>query len=182
MEDAINSVPPEAWPLIDLLFRITIVVTLLWLVWTLFIVLRRRASNLTAIRSAAVNRRASPDFLEIDTKARKAALARGEAYDKVLDKREEVEAAAARRDLRRKETFVAKLGRLVSFGMAVFSLATMISGTVFQVSIMGSYWEKYSAGERLMNVFQEYPIGVTVTVAVILFNIVTFITNRRWES
>ncbi|MEM5518344.1 hypothetical protein WNY37_15390 [Henriciella sp. AS95] len=182
MEDAINSIPEEAWPLLDALLLITCVVTALWLIWVIFVSWRRKASNLTSVRGASANRRASPDFLEVDEKARKAAIARGEAYDKVLDKRDATEAAEARRELRRKESMVSRAGRLISFAMALFSLATMVSGTLFQVSVMGRYWEQYSAGERLMAVIQEHPIGVAVTVAVILFNIVTFVTNRKWEG
>ncbi|WP_300394339.1 hypothetical protein [Henriciella sp.] len=182
MEDAINTVPPDAWPLITVMFNVTCVVTALWLAWTIFIIWRRRASNLTAVRGARVNRNAAPDFLSVDEKARKSALARGEAYEKTLNQRDLDEAKAAELKLRKKESLVARIGRLVSFGMALFSLASMISGTVFQVSIMGRYWEQYSAGERLMAVIQEHPIGVAVTVGVILFNIVTFVSSRKWES
>lgn len=182
MEDALNSVPPEAWPLITALFNVTIVVTLLWALWSGFVFFRRRASNLTAVSGAHPNRRAQPDFLSVDAKARKDALKRGEAYDEALARRDLREEREARQALRRKETALSKIGRIVSFAMALFSLATMISGTVFQVSIMGRYWEQYSAGERLMAVVQEHPIGVTVTVGVILFNVITFVSNRKWEG
>ncbi len=182
MEDALNSIPPEAWPLITVLFNVTCVVTGLWLAWTIFVMWRRSASNLTTSGGASPNRAANPDFLSVDEKARKAALKRGEAYDDVLDQRDRNEAKAARHDRRRKENAITRIGRLVSFAMALFSLATMISGTMFQVSIMGRYWEQYSAGERLMKVAQEHPIGVAVTVGVILFNIITFVSSRKWES
>ncbi|WP_084395933.1 hypothetical protein [Henriciella aquimarina] len=182
MEDAINSIPPDAWPVITILFNVTCAVTALWLVWTVFVLWRRRASNLTTASGASPNRKATPDFLSIDEKAREEALKRGEAYETYLDKRDRDEARAAERERRRKETMISRFGRLISFGMALFSLATMISGTMFQVSIMGRYWEQYSAGERLTRVVQEHPVGVTVTVAVILFNIITFVSNRKWES
>ena len=182
MEDTINAVPPAAWPFINLLLTVTCVVTALWLVWTVFVAWRRSASNLTSIRGASPRQSASPDFLSVDDRARLEAIKRGEVYEKALDKRDEADEAAARRAVRRKETMIARLGRLVSFGMALFSLATMISGTLFQVSIMGRYWEQYSAGERLMAVIQQHPIGVAVAVGVILFNIVTFVTNRKWEG
>ena len=182
MEVTIDNIPEEAWPLINMMFTVTCVVTALWLIWVIFVAWRRQASNLTTVRGGEPNRKASPDFLEIDEKARKAAIARGEAYDKVLDKRDATEAAEARRELRRKESLISRIGRLVSFAMALFSLATMVSGTLFQVSIMGRYWEQYSAGERLMAVVQEHPIGVAVTVGVILFNIVTFVSKKKWEG
>jgi len=182
MEDAINSIPPEAWPMITILLNVTVLVTALWLVWTIFIVWRRRASNLTAIRGANPNKSATPDFLSVDAKARKAALQRGEAYEDVLTERDKDEERAERLAQRKRETMISRFGRLVSFAMALFSLATMISGTMFQVSIMGRYMEQYSAGERLMAVIQEHPVGVAVTVGVILFNIVTFVANRKWEG
>jgi len=34
----------------------------------------------------------------------------------------------------------------------------------------------------LMKVVTDYPIGVGVTVLVILYNLVTFVTNRKWEE
>ena len=58
----------------------------------------------------------------------------------------------------------------------------MISGTLFQVTIMGRYWEQYSATERLVSVVQNHPIGVSVTVFVILYNVVNYITNRKQEG
>ena len=66
--------------------------------------------------------------------------------------------------------------------MALFSLATMISGTIFQVSIMGAYWEQFSAGERIMAMIRHYPLGVAVTVFVIGYNLITFFINRQWEA
>lgn len=181
MEDAINNIPPEAWPTITILFNVTCVVTAMWLAWTVFVMWRRHASNLTTSSGMSPNRKAEPDFLHVDEKARKEALERGMAYEDYLEKRDVEEARAAERERRRKESMLSRIGRLVSFGMALFSLATMISGTMFQVSIMGRYWDQYSAGERLTRVVQEHPVGVTVTVAVILVNIVTFVANRKWE-
>lgn len=154
----------------------------LWLAWTVFIWWRRSALNLTSTSSVDVNRKAKPDFLSVDLKARNEAIKRGERFDKELERRDREEAREEKRETRRKQTRLSRLGRLVSFGMALFSLATMISGTMFQVTIMGTYWERYSATERLMSVIQNYPIGVAITVAVILYNIVTFVTNRKWEG
>ena len=74
------------------------------------------------------------------------------------------------------------MARLISLFMALFSLATMISGTVFQVTFMGRIWEQYSASERFIGVVTAHPIGVGVTAAVILYNLVTFVTNRKWEE
>jgi hypothetical protein len=47
---------------------------------------------------------------------------------------------------------------------------------------MGRIWEQYSASERLLGVIKAHPIGVAVTIIVILYNLVTFVTNRKWED
>ena len=182
VRNAIEAVPPEAWPLIELLFNVTLAFTLAWLAWTVFVMWRRSASNLTAIRGAKPNPNAEPDFLSVDKKARREAIEKGEAFEKEMQRRDRDEANNARRAARNKETMLGRVGRLISFGMALFSIATMISGTLFQVSIMGRYWEQYSAAERLTAVIQNHPIGVSVTIAVIVYNIVTYVMNRSREA
>ena len=181
MQDVINAVPPDAWPLIDILFNIVMAVTGFWLAWTAFIWWRRSASNLTTMSGVTANKKAAPDFLSVNQKARKDAIKRGESFDKELSRREREEEKALERTAQKDETAVGRIGRLISFGMALFSIATMISGTVFQVSIMGRYWEQYSASERLLAVIQNHPIGVAVTVLVIAYNVFTFITNYKTE-
>ena len=181
LQDVVIAVPQEAWPLINTLFNIVMAVTGVWLAWTAFIWWRRSASNLTTMSGATPNRKATPDFLSVDEKARKEAIKRGESFDKELDRREREDEKALAKAARKDETVIGRIGRLVSFGMALFSVATMISGTVFQVSIMGRYWEQYSASERLLAVIQNHPIGVTVTVLVIVYNIVNFVMNYKTE-
>lgn len=182
MDETLRSLPAEAWPLIDLLFNVTCVVTAIWLATTTFVIWRRASSNLTTASSASPNRKATPDFLSVDEKARKDAVKRGEQFDRDLDKRDREDERKARHLARRKETAFRRITRLISLFMALFSLATVISGTVFQVTFMGNIWEQYSASERLMSVIKAHPIGVAVTVVVILYNLVTFVTNRKWEE
>ena len=182
MDETLRSIPAEAWPLIDLLFNITCVVTAVWLATTVFVLWRRAASNLTTSSDATPNRKATPDFLSVDTQARKEAIKRGENFERQLDKQEKEDAADALRKAQPKESRLSRLARLVSLFMALFSLATMISGTVFQVTFMGQIWEKYSATERLMKVVHDHPIGVGVTILVIVYNLVTYVTNRKWEE
>lgn len=177
VQDVIAAIPPEAWPLIDILFNIVMAVTAVWLAWTVFIWWRRSASNLTAMSDVTPNKKAMPDFLSVDEKARKEAIKRGESFDRELSRREREDEKARRRTALKKETAFGRIGRLLSFGMALFSMATMISGTLFQVSIMGRYWEQYSASERLVAVIQNHPIGVAVTVLVIVYNLFTFVMN-----
>ena len=178
-EDVIAAIPEEAWPFIELLFNITIVLTIVWLAYTVFVMMRRDASNLTPINAASPNKHADPDFLSVDKKARKEAFKQGEAFDKQLDQRDRDETKAAKVAARRKESMWQRVTRLISFFMALFTMATMISGTLFQVSIMGRYWEQYSAGDRLMHVITEYPLGVAITLFVIGYNIVNFVIGYR---
>ena len=182
MEEVLQQVPPEAWPLIDTLFNMTLLFTGLWLAWTIFVMWRRSASNLTSISGASPNKRANPDFLSVDQKARRDALKRGDEFEKDLDNRERDEARELKKKARRQESAISRIGRLVSFFMALFSVATMISGTIFQVTIMGRYWEQYSAGERLAYVIKEHPIGVAVTAAVILYNVINFVVRYKSEK
>ncbi len=181
MEDTLRSIPPDAWPLIDLLFNITCAVTAVWMACAVFIWWRRSASNLTTISSMNVNRKAQPDFLSQDQKARAEAIKRGERFDEELERREREEEKEGRRKKRR-EAPASRWARLISLFMALFSLATMVSGTIFQVSIMGAYWEKYSASERVLTMIQKYPLGVGVTVLVIVYNLYVYISNRKWEA
>lgn len=182
MNDVLESVPPEMLPLIGILFNITAAVTAVWLAWSVFIWWRRSASNLTPVSGAAPNKKAQPDFLSVDHGARKEAIKRGETFDKELDQRDRDETRAAKRAARMKETRMGRIGRLISFGMALFSLATMVSGTLFQVTIMGRYWEQYSASDRVVAVITQHPIAVFITVSVILYNVVNFITSKKWEG
>ena len=182
MDEAINSIPPEAWPLLTNMLNVTIVVTMVWTALAMFAQMRRDASNLTTVASARAKKKAQPDFLEPNKKRRKEAIKAGEAYDQMLDKREHTEAQALRRETRRKESAASKIGRLTALAMAVFSLATMVSGTIFQVSIMGRYWEQFSAAERLTKVVQDHPVGVAVTLIVIGYNAYFFFKNRKWEQ
>ena len=182
MDETLRSIPAEAWPVIDLLFNITCAVTAVWLATTVFVLWRRSASNLTTSSSASPNRKATPDFLSVDEKARKEAIKRGEHFEHELDKQEREDERKARRIARSKETRIGRIARFISLFMALFSLATMISGTVFQVTFMGRIWEQYSASERLVGVVKAHPIGVSITVIVVLYNLVTFVTNRKWED
>jgi hypothetical protein len=61
-----TQIPAEYWPIIDLLYTGTIVVAVLWVVLAVFVHMRRRASNLTPIQAAKVNRKAQPGFLDVD--------------------------------------------------------------------------------------------------------------------
>lgn len=182
MPETLNQIPPEAWPLIDLLFNITMVTVAIWLAITVFVWWRRSASNLTPVNAASKNRKAQPDFLSVDSKARAEAMERGETFDKEIERREREEARVEARKHRPRTTVSQRLARFVSFFMSLFTLATMIFGAIFQVSRMGSMMREYSTTERIVTVVQDHPISFTVAGLVILFQVYRFYVDRNWQE
>lgn len=180
MQVTLDGVPERYWPLIDWLFTATIVFAVLWLVSVIFIAMRRNASGLTPVQAAQSRRDARPDFLDGDRKKRKQALERGDAYDRKLEKAETA-AEQAKARAHKPLTATQKLLRLMSLVMAFFSLATLIGGAIFQVNYITGLLRNVSAGERILEIVQKHPIGVTVASIVILYHIVTFITSKKWK-
>ena len=180
MNEALDRIPPEAWPFLTLLGQITAVVTAIWIAISVFVWWRRSASNLTPVQAASRGKGSRPDFLEVDEKQRKERIKRGEAYDKALDQRDADAERAARKAVR-DTSVMGRIARLIALGMSIFTLATMISGTIFQVSYMGRLWEQYSAGERLVLVVQKHPFAFAVGALVIVYHIVRFVSERKWK-
>ena len=131
MQETLDKIPPEAWPLIDLLFNLTMASIGIWLVLTVFVWMRRRASNLTPVNAAHKRKDAQPDFLKVDDKAREEAIKRGEEYDKDLERQ-------ARKRAKSKDpaSLSERFASFVSLFMSLFTLATMVFGAVV---LRGSY-------------------------------------------
>lgn len=182
MPETLNQIPPEAWPLIDLLFNLTMASAGIWLGITVFVLWRRASSNLTPVNAAEKNRKAQPDFLKVDKKARAEALERGETFDKELERRERAAAKEASRGKRSPATVGQKLARFLSFFMSLFTLATMIFGAIFQVTRMGQMMKEYSTLDRIIAVIQNHPISFTVATLVIVFQVYRFISERNWKE
>ncbi|MEM6555409.1 MAG: hypothetical protein AAF642_06015 [Pseudomonadota bacterium] len=182
MPETLNQIPPEAWPLIDLLFNITMVSVAIWLAITVFVWWRRSASNLTPVNVAGKNKNAQPDFLKVDQNARSEAIERGERFDKEIERRERAEARAAARAHQPRGTVSERLARFVSFFMSLFTLATMIFGAIFQVTRMGDMMREYSTTERILTVIQNHPISFTIAGLVIVFQIYRFFVDRNWQE
>ncbi|HHL42137.1 MAG TPA: hypothetical protein ENJ42_00835 [Hellea balneolensis] len=182
VQDAIDQIPPDAWPLIENMLRLTLIVTGVWLALNIFIFLRRRASNLTPVHAARKNKKAEPDFLSVDKKARKSALKRGEGLEKDLDRRDKDEQRAARRAARAKMSAGQRIASLVSFLMSFFTLATMIYGAIFQVSRMGQLMQEYSTMERISTVVKTHPVSVSIASLVIIYHIYRFVSGQKWKE
>ncbi|MDX1294342.1 MAG: hypothetical protein R3265_16115 [Hyphomonas sp.] len=182
MSETLNQIPPEAWPLIDLLFNLTMASAGIWLGITVFVLWRRASSNLTPVNAAEKSRKAQPDFLKVDKKARAEALERGDAFDKELERREREEEKAKARGGRRPATVGQRLARFLSFFMSLFTLATMIFGAIFQVSRMGQMMQEYSTLERIIAVIQNHPVSFTIATLVIVFQVYRFFSERNWQE
>lgn len=182
MPDVLDQIPPEAWPLIDILFNLTMAATGIWLAITVFVWWRRSASNLTPVNAAEKNRKADPDFLKVDHKARAEAIERGEAFDKEIERREREAELAKERAGRTPLSFSQRAARFLSFFMSLFTLATMIFGAIFQVTRMGQMMQQYSTLERITTVVQSHPISFTVATLVIVFQVYRFFVDRKWQE
>ncbi|MEQ9507291.1 MAG: hypothetical protein RLO80_13615 [Hyphomonas sp.] len=179
MEQTLESIPPEAWPIIDLLFNITMAAAGIWLAVTAFVIWRRRASNLTPVNAAEKNRKAQPDFLRVDQKAREEAIERGDAFEKVLDRRDAAEEAASRLRPARKAQKVASLAALI---MAVFSIMSVVTSSVFTVTNAGNLAGDFATWERARAIISEHPIAFTLCVLIILARIYTYFFPAKKEG
>ncbi len=178
--EALEQIPPEAWPIIDLMFNITMAATGIWLAVTVFVMWRRNASNLTPVNAADKNRKVDPDFLSVDEKGRAEALKRGDQFEKELTRRERDEARAVKSDSG-PMTFGKRMAQMAALFMSLFTLATMILGSIWQVSRMGDMMSSYSTPERLMAVISNHPIAFTIATLVIVYHIYRFFTDRKWQ-
>lgn len=181
MQNVLDRVPPDAWPLVDRLFQITVGVAAIWLALAIFVYWRRRAANLTPVTAPSPNRKAQPDFLNVDHEARREAIARGEAFDRQLEEREAEEARLAERAALGTATSAGRLAKLASLVMSIFTLATMVMGSILNVGKMGEMMQQYSTGERILAVVRAHPIGTAVIVLVIVAALFQFFTERRWR-
>lgn len=182
VQDAIDRIPPEAWPLIDTLFRVTIVLALIWLALSLVAWWRRRAYNLTVTSTARRSRKAQPDFLKVDEAARSAAIARGAAHEAFLEEREREEALAALKAAKDPMSLGRRIAGIAAFGMSLFTLATVILGSVSNVSKMGEALEAVSSMEKVRMVVEDHLLGTIVALLVITWHLFRYFSDRKWKA
>ncbi len=159
------------------LLYVTMVIVAIWVVSSLFVHMRRRASNLTSAHQTGVKKDASPDFLKVDHKARDAAMQRGEAYEETLTAREAAEAADA--PIVKRASMVSRLSGLASLLFSLFSLAGAVSTVMMQVERMTG---TIGRADQLMLVVQKYPIPVAICIFVIGFHIFHYVSGKRWKE
>jgi len=152
----------------------------LWLISTVFIYMRRRATNLTSAQQAGVKKDATPDFMKVDQKAREAALQRGEAFEKELAAREAAEAAA--RAGKAKKEPIGMLKMLSGIAAFLFSLFTLLG------SVLGTFRTLDQAGVQLSKfdqvgaIVSQHPIPTAICIFVIGYTLFIWISQRKWAE
>ncbi len=174
IEDNTVQTLGEAPEWLVMLMWATIAFAAIWLVASVFVHLRRKASNLTPVTAAKAKKSATPDFMKVDHKAREEAIKRGEAFDKELAEREAAEAAAKAPAER-----VSGLAKLASLLFSLFTLGGAIVGVISTADRMG---ETVSKMDQLGALLMHYPIQFAVCVFVIGFYIYSYFANKSWES
>lgn len=161
------------------LLWVTVVIVAIWIGSSIFIHLRRRASNLTSTHEAKVQKDAAPDFLSVDQKAREAAVKRGETYEKELTEREKAEAAAAAGAPAKKSaaTMLQSVAGIASFLFSLFSLAGLIVNVFTQVDRMNSQIGK---SDQMFAAIMKYPIPAAICAFVLVYTLWYWIANKKW--
>jgi len=171
---------PDIPQWLELLLWATVAIALVWLSLTLFVYMRRKASNLTPVNAPSAKKSAAPDFLKVDQKARDAQIQRGENFEKVLDEREASEAAEAEERKGTKQvTMFQRLAGLATLLFSIFSLLSTIVGVVWQVDRIGG---ALSQTDAIGVMIQKYPIPFAVCVFVIGYYVVAFFTQKQWKA
>ena len=171
MTDTLDQIPPEAWPIIELLFNLTMAAAAVWLAATVFVMWRRYASNLTPVMAAEKNRKADPDFLKVDKKAREQAIRRGESFEKELQRRE-IEANTSGK--RSAGSMIQHLSGLMALVVSASTLLSMLLGAYLSVFRMGEMWEGLSGADRLMELWDKYPVPIIISLIVLVAQIYVF--------
>lgn len=166
-----------AW--LEPLLWVTVVIVAIWIASSVFIHLRRRATNLTSTHSAKVDKNATPDFMSVDHKAREAAVKRGETYDRELTEREKAEAAAAAGKAVKKgnATMLQSLSGMASFLFSLFSLAGICVNVFSQMDRMNT---QLSKSDQIFAAVQKYPIPTAICVFVLVYTLWYWISNKKW--
>ncbi len=180
MQETLDRIPPDAWPFLDRLFEITIIAAAIWLALAVFVYWRRRAANLTPVTAPGKSKSAQPDFLNVDHKARREAIDRGEAFERQLDVREAEEAKTAAAAALKPAMTGRRIAKIVTFLMSIFTMGTAVIGSIMDVSRMSSYMAELSAPERVLAVIRAHPVGTAVVLFVVGVTIYKYFHERKW--
>lgn len=152
----------------------------IWLASTVFIHMRRRATNLTSAQQASVRKDAAPDFMKVDHKAREAAMKRGETFDRALIEREEAVAAAAGSAAKREPVNVVRMiSGIAAFAFSLFTLLGTILGTFRTLDGAGVQLSKL---DQIGAIVSQNPIPTLICVFVIGYTLYIWITQKKWAD
>ncbi len=155
----------------------------IWLASTVFIHMRRRATNLTSAQQASVRKDATPDFLTVDHKARDAAMKRGETYDQELVERAKAEAAAAaaagKPAKREPVSMVRMISGVAAFLFSLFTLLGTLLGTFRTLDQAGLQMSKL---DQVGAIIAAHPIPTVICLFVIGYTLFIWIKQKKWAD
>ncbi len=152
--------------ILEILSWLVIVFGALWLVTGIAGFLHRRAYNLTPAESGG-GKPITPDFLKVDRKKREEAIARGEAYAEVLEKR----ATPAE-----KAEFWSRAAAIIT---ASFTLVGTVIGSLMKVESLETGVRQFSSVDAITSTIREHPLGISIAVLVIGANIIIFVKATK---
>jgi hypothetical protein len=159
------------------LLWVTVAIVAVWLLSSIFIHMRRRATNLTSTQEAKVKKDAAPDFLSVDHKARDAAMQRGAVYEKELDEREKAEAADLKPAKKTTASMLQSFSGIAGFLFSLFSLAGVIVNVFTQMDRINSQVGK---SEHMFAAVMKYPIPTAICAFVLVYTIWYWVANKKW--
>lgn len=171
------AIPEWVSPLLWAAFAVAAI----WLIISIFVAQRRKASNLTSVHSAHANKNAAPDFMTVDHKAREEQIKRGEAYDHKLHEREKAEAAGKAGAAKKQQQFDL-LKTIASIGTVLFSIFSLVSTMLGVFSQVDRMNQQISKSDALFATVAKYPIPLAVCIFVLGYHLVTYFTKKKWQD
>lgn len=152
--------------------------TALWIVTSVLGYMYRRNYNLTKA-DASGGRVVRPDFLDVDHKARRDAIRRGERYERELDARD----AAAVAPPATAAEVASAWSRWLATGTALFTLAGTVIGTVTRMQSLEQGVQQVGSWDHFVQTVSDHKVGAAIAFAVVGAQIVLFVqANRRPSS
>ena len=143
----------------------------LWVVTSVVGYFHRRTYNLTHADSGR-SKGISPDFLNPDAAKRRAAIARGKAYEATLDRREAAGVAGP-------ADTASWWARTAALATAVLTLVATVMGTVTKVHAIDMDIQRVSSMNSFLDIVNQHKVGATVALAIIGAHLVVFVKSSK---
>lgn len=144
----------------------------LWVFTSVAGFFHRRTYNLTHADSGR-SKGISPDFLNPDEVKRRAAIARGKAYEATLGRREEAASTAGAAET------ASWWARTAALATAVLTLLATVMGTVTKVDAIDMDIQRVSSMDSFLDIVNQHKVGATVALAIIGAHIVVFVKSSK---